>query len=374
MKKAASMCVLILLVLGCPLVAQAQEESVPKIQMAILLDTSGSMTGLIEQAKAQLWTIVNEFAITKKDGKVPDFEVALYQYGTPSLGKKSGYVRMILPLTTDLDKVSEKLFALTTSGGDEYCGTVIKAATEGLKWSESNEDLKVIFIAGNEPFTQGKVDFHKACPAAIAKGIVVNTIFCGPYDKGVSTNWKDGAVLADGNYINIDQNAKVVHIAAPQDAEIARLGVDLNATYIGYGAQREARAILQAQQDTNAVKMGRGSSVQRAVSKSNAFYRNAKWDLVDAVRENKLELDKLDEKDLPEEMKKMSVEEREAYVKAQAEARARIQEQIKKRNAVRNAFVAEERKKLAASGENTLDVAIIKSVRQQAAEKHFDIK
>ena len=32
------------------------------IEMAILLDTSGSMQGLIEQAKSQLWRIVNEMA------------------------------------------------------------------------------------------------------------------------------------------------------------------------------------------------------------------------------------------------------------------------------------------------------------------------
>ena len=42
------------------------------IQMAILLDTSGSMEGLIEQAKTQLWKIVNEMALAKKHGKVPN--------------------------------------------------------------------------------------------------------------------------------------------------------------------------------------------------------------------------------------------------------------------------------------------------------------
>ena len=154
-------------------------ENKPLIQMAILLDTSGSMSGLIEQAKTQLWSIVNEFAMAKRDGKVPVVQVALYEYGKSSLPAKENYLRMILPLTTDLDKVSAELFVLRTNGGDEYCGTVIKAATEGLKWSESNKDLKVIFIAGNEPFTQGKVDYRKSCKAAISKGIIVNTIHCG---------------------------------------------------------------------------------------------------------------------------------------------------------------------------------------------------
>ena len=123
----------------------------PLIQMAVLLDTSGSMSGLIEQAKTQLWTIVNEFALAKRDGQVPMLQVGLYEYGKSSIPAKEGYIRMILPLTTDLDKVSEELFALKTNGGDEYCGKVIKSATESLAWSKSNDDMKMIVIAGNEP-------------------------------------------------------------------------------------------------------------------------------------------------------------------------------------------------------------------------------
>ena len=353
--------------------AMAQEEArPPKIQMAILLDTSGSMTGLIEQAKAQLWTIVNEFATTRKDGKIPDFEVALYEYGKPSLGQETGYIRMILPLTTDLDKVSEELFALRTTGGDEFCGTVIKAATEQLAWSESDEDLKVIFIAGNEPFTQGDVDFRKACPAAVAKGIVVNTIFCGPYGEGVSTNWQDGALLADGKYMNIDHNAKAVHIAAPQDQEIARLGAELNKTYISYGAAGDARRETQAAQDANAASVSFGSAVQRAVSKSSAQYRNANWDLVDALKEGKVKIEELKDEDLPESMRKMSAAEREAHVQTHAKARAEIQKQIKTLNAAREKHVATARKELAEKGENTLDAVIIKAVRAQAVDKNFN--
>ncbi len=179
-------------------VARAAEEKPPLIQIAILLDTSGSMSGLIGQAKEQLWTIVNEFVTMKRNGKVPELHVALYEYGKNSIPQSEGYLRMILPLTTDLDKVSEELFALTTNGSSEYCGKVIKAATEGLAWSSSDDDFKAIYIAGNEPFTQGDVDYRKACPAAVAKSIVVNTIHCGRYERGISGKWQDGAVLADG--------------------------------------------------------------------------------------------------------------------------------------------------------------------------------
>lgn len=131
----------------------------PLVQIAVLLDTSSSMSGLIDQARAELWAIVNEFIFAKRGGVEPEVQVALYEYGKSTLAVTDGYIRQIVPFTTDLDKVSEELFALQTNGGDEYCGWVIKEATARLKWSDSPDDLKVIFIAGNEPFTQGPVDY-----------------------------------------------------------------------------------------------------------------------------------------------------------------------------------------------------------------------
>ena len=95
------------------------------IQLALLLDTSGSMDGLIDQAKSQLWKIVNELATSKKDGQQIDLNVALYEYGKQSIPADEGYLRNIVPFTQDLDKISDELFKLKTNGGDEYCGKVI---------------------------------------------------------------------------------------------------------------------------------------------------------------------------------------------------------------------------------------------------------
>ena len=142
-----------------------------KIQVALLMDTSSSMDGLIEQAKSQLWKIVNELATAKYNGERPMIEIALYHYGNDNLKASDQYVQQILPFTTDLDKVSEELFNLSTNGGEEYCGAVIKDATLNLNWSTSNEDLKLVYIAGNEPFNQGTVNYEKACREAISKGI-----------------------------------------------------------------------------------------------------------------------------------------------------------------------------------------------------------
>ncbi len=360
-----------LTVLNVPAQAKITTEK-PLIQMAILLDTSGSMEGLIEQAKTQLWKIVNELALAKRNGQTPRLEVALYEYGNDGIPRSEGYLRMIVPLSEDLDRISEELFKLKTNGGSEYCGMVIQAASDALKWSKSNHDYKVIFIAGNEPFTQGGVDYKISCKSAITKGIIVNTIFCGDFQTGVRTNWKDGADLADGKYMNIDHNQKLVHIEAPQDTEIVKLGKELNKTYIAYGKGGSAKKERQKAQDANAAGVNQEVAVQRAAAKSTAQYKNTSWDLVDAEKEGKLDVSKVADDELPEEMKKMTKEERVKYVKEMQEKREKIQKKIQTLKKDRDKYVADKRKKMA--GEKTLDAAMINSIQEQAKKKKLSFE
>ena len=162
-----------------------------KIQLALLLDVSGSMNGLIEQAKAKLWQVVNELSSARVENQAPNLEIALYIYGGDDLKKQEGYVKQLTEFTTDLDLISEHLFALTTNGGEEYCGTVINSSLN-LNWSKRSQDLRMIFIAGNEEFNQGALPYQQACKLAVAKDIIVNTIFCGNHLEGINTYWKNG--------------------------------------------------------------------------------------------------------------------------------------------------------------------------------------
>jgi hypothetical protein len=343
-----------------------------KIQMAILLDTSSSMDGLIDQAKSQLWKIVNEMAIAKKNGKSPELEIALFEYGKSSLSSEEGYISMIVPLTRDLDKISEKLFELKTNGGSEYCGMVIDKAAKQLKWNKNNKNLKLIFIAGNEEFTQGPIDYRKSCKNAISKGIIINTIFCGDYQRGIKINWKAGADLADGKYMNIDQNQKAVHIDAPQDKEIAKLGSELNKTYLAFGRRGKAYKARQKKQDANAASMGSESIIQRNLSKASTQYENSSWDLVDALKNKNVNLAEVKEEELPAEMKGMNTKEREKYVKTNQKKREKIQKRLNKLNNARRKYVAKEMKKQ--SQKNTLDNVMIKAIREQAKSKNFKFK
>lgn len=351
--------------------ASTKEAKKPLVQIAILLDTSGSMEGLIEQAKSQLWKICNEFIKARQDGVAPEVQVALYEYGKSSLKAETGWIRQIQPLTQDLDKISEELFALRTNGGEEYCGWVIKCAVDELAWNPATDVYKAIFIAGNEPFTQGKVNYAESCKAAITKGIIVNTIHCGSEADGVNTKWKDGADLADGKYLVIDQNRAVVSIVTPLDKEIATLGVELNKTYLAYGVAGKASASRQVAQDANvaALAPASGALVQRSVAKASANYQNSAWDLVDAAKDRNFEISKLKTEELPAEMRKMDAGERKAFVEKNSQERAELQAKINQLNREREKYVAQRLKE--ATGTNTLDAAVISAVREQSAKRNF---
>ena len=117
------------------------------IKVAILLDTSNSMDGLIDQAKSQLWELVNELSYARcgNDAK-PTLQIALYEYGNDRLNAREEYIRQVSAFTNDLDDISGKLFGLTTNGGNEYCGKVIQTSLNQLDWGKRNHDLNLIFI------------------------------------------------------------------------------------------------------------------------------------------------------------------------------------------------------------------------------------
>jgi hypothetical protein len=343
----------------------------PVVQIAVLLDTSGSMSGLIDQAKSQLWKIVNEFLKAKQDGQTPEVQVALYEYGKSSLSQQSGWIRQIVPLSTDLDKISEELFALKTNGGDEYCGWVIKDAVENLEWSTSPNVYRAIFIAGNEPFTQGPIAYADSCKAAITKGIIVNTIHCGREAEGINTKWQDGALLADGKYMTIDHNRAVAHFEAPQDKELAQLSVELNRTYLAYGSKGQLAASRQSAQDKNAASLpaASGAVAERAVAKASVNYANADWDLVDAAKRKDFKLDQLKTEELPSELQQMNETERKTFIETKTKKRAELQSKIKQLSTEREKAIAAHMKQNSAT--NTLDAAMIGAIREQAAGRQF---
>lgn len=340
-----------------------------KIQVALLLDTSSSMNGLIEQAKSRLWNIVNTLTTLKYEGKSPEIQISLYEYGNSGLSLESNFIRQITPLTTDLDLISEQLFALRTNGGSEYCGAVIKEASDKLTWDDHQKSMKLVYIAGNEPFDQGGIHYKEAISAALKKDIFINTIFCGDAAEGISTFWKDGADVGKGKYFNIDYNAKVRYIVTPYDDQISQCNVRLNTTYIGYGAKGVEKKRSQEVQDANAQSISGANYAERSVSKSKEVYKNDSWDLVDKAKKDDKAIEKLKPEELPAELKNKSKEEIKTIVAQKAKERETIQKEMAELAKKRQVFIDNESKNTAS--QDDLGNAMATSIHSYAKAKGY---
>lgn len=351
------------------------------IDIVICLDVSGSMDGLIDSAKLQLWNVVNELARIKP---APRLRVGLYSYGATRYDHSKGWVKKHTDLTEDLDEVYKELNALRTGGGEELVARVTRAALDEQKWSPEKGALKLIFVCGNEPADQDKqVRLEDVAADAKKVDVAVNTIYCKYGHDSEIPGWAKFSESAGGRHVNIDQNRAVqqVVVRTEFDDKIVKLGEELNKTYVAYGKEGAAKADNQKAQDANAAKLAPAAAgaaptaaLERAATKAGALYRNSAWDLVDAMKEKGFDLSKIKEEELCDELKKVKPEERMAFLKKKADEREALKKQIGELTAARQKKVDEElAKKPKTEGEKALDEAFKALIRDQAKSKGFEI-
>jgi hypothetical protein len=347
-----------------------------KVQVAVLLDVSNSMDGLIEQAKAQLWNMVSVLGKATCNDVTPAIEIALYEYGRPTNDARAGYVKQINSFTSDLDEVSRNLFRLTTNGGSEYCGHVMYTSLTNLEWDSNPDNYKVIFIAGNEDFLQGDVSYTRACNEAMKKGVTINTIYCGDRNQGIREHWNLGGECGTGSFTNINQNAEVIDVATPYDTVLFQLNIQLNGTYIGYGQAGSAAHSKQAEVDKLNYSMNKSAAAKRvAVKGKKEVYNNAGWDLVDASSTDPSIVEKVDLNTLPANLKSKSRVEIKQIVKNKSDERTAIQKEIAAVSVKRDAFIAAEKtRQTTKTKEQTLESEIEKIIRQQAKKYNLTIQ
>lgn len=329
------------------------------IQIALLLDTSNSMDGLINQTRNQLWQVINSLS-----DKSESIQVALYEYGNSNIPMSEQYVRQVVPFTSDLDLLSEKLFSLKTNGGTEMTAAAFKATLNELEWKKDDSVIKNIFIAGNESFTQGQLDPYTILDLLTEKDIKVNTIFCGDNNQGKHLGWEKGAITGKGNYMSIEQDRQARHIPTPYDQRIQKLNKELNKTYVPYGSTGEAKKLRQTSNDLAAESSSVSGFLDRVSTKSTKTYNNTSWDFVDLYKKDKDKALALTEKELPTEYKGLTKEERIQKVEKEVKIRQNLQKEIKELGQNRNEFVENEKKKqnIKPSG---LQKAITESINQQ---------
>lgn len=346
-----------------------------KVQIAVLLDVSNSMDGLIGQAKAQLWNMVSVLGKATCNDVAPAVEIALYEYGRPTNDAKAGYVKQLSYFTRDLDEVSRKLFSLTTNGGDEYCGHVMYTSLTSLEWDANPDNYKVIFIAGNEDFLQGDISYTQACTEARKKGVIINTIYCGDRAQGIREHWNLGSECGTGSFTNINQNAQVIDIPTPYDTILFQLNIQLNGTYIGYGKAGQANMSKQAEVDKMNYGLNKAAAAQRvAVKSKKQLYNNSTWDLVDASQDDAAMYEKVDMNTLPDSLKNKSRTELKQIVTAKSNQRTAIQKEISAVSAKREAYLTAQKARTAnGNKEQTLETEIEKIIRQQAKQYNLVI-
>lgn len=354
-------------------IAQPAQRSNRKIQVGILFDTSNSMDGLIDQAKSRIWSIVNEVSSLTYNGLPPTIEIAIYQYGNDGLSIENNYIKKVLDLSSDLDLISQKLFGLTTNGGSEFCGAVIKESLDDLNWSNDPNDLKMIYIAGNEGFDQGPIEYAKSCASASNKKIYINTIYCGNYDQGVREHWKDGATLGKGDYFNIDSDKAIAHIKTPYDEDIRAYNDSINTTYLGYGSAGIRKKAMQLEQDGNAAMQSEAVATERAISKSKkSAYKNSEWDLLDAVEEGK-PVAEIAESELPDEFKGLTDEQKKEKIEVLKADRDKFQTKIDELAKERQVYIDEEMKKKSEAGDlDDFGTSVNESILKKANSIGFE--
>ncbi|MEE8468820.1 MAG: vWA domain-containing protein [Planctomycetota bacterium] len=342
--------------------------AVRDIDLAICLDTSGSMQGLLEATKQKLWAIVNDLALIDP---APRLRVALLTYGNDGHRAEDGWVRIDTALTEDLDLVSQKLFALSTNGGTELVGRVLDRATTALRWSTQPEAMKWIVVAGNESADQDStVPFRGACRRAIGVDILVNSIFCGPPTHGDAPGWREIAKLADGHYANIDQAQGTVVVESPFDDQLTALSTGINATYLAYGVKGRAGSQNQVAQDLNASGLNKAASAGRAETKAGKLYF-CDWDLVDVSAREGFVLEDVAEEELPEVMRPMTPAERKLYLEQMRANRGRLQKEIGALANERKDWILKQLQERGLDESKSFDGALRKALRSQVRAKGF---
>ncbi|HEY0171954.1 MAG TPA: vWA domain-containing protein [Pyrinomonadaceae bacterium] len=345
------------------------------LEMVFVLDTTGSMGGLIEGAKQRIWGIVNE---VQQSPARPDVRVGLVAYRD----KGDAYVTQVLPLTNDLDKVYTTLMEYRADGGGDGPEDVRRALADGVRragWSKADADTaQIVFLVGDAPPHDDYVqepDTLTTTAEAVAAGMVVNTIQCGA-DAQTQSVWQQIARRGEGQYFSIAQDGGVQTVATPYDARLSELGNRLGATYLAYGGgagpagerYRMAADAAQASTETTvAAAAPLNARAERAVNK--ALNRDAYvGDLLQSIENGSAKLAEVKSEDLPADLRKLSAAERAKEVERRLGERKKIRDEIVTLKKQRDEYVAAERKKQA-GGQTGFDSAVASALKEQLSRK-----
>jgi len=343
----------------------------PKIEVVFVLDTTGSMSGLIDAAKEKIWSIASTMASAQNS---PDIKMGLVAYRD----RGDAYVTNNVALSSDLDSMYAQLMDFKADGGGDTPESVnqgLNDAVNKMTWSQDQQTYKVVFLVGDAPAHmdyQDDMKYPEIIALAKKNGIIINTIQAGQ-DSQTTRNWQQIANLGAGDYFQVDQAGNAVAIASPFDRKMAELSAKLDATRLYYGDKKEKEK--QARKVTASRKLHREASDESrarraefnaAPSGKTNFLGDG--ELVDAISSGRIELSSIKNENLPASIQAMPMEEQEIVIRQKAQERDVLEQEMKVLSAKRNDYLKKEVEK-AGGKKGSLDAKIYSSIWSQAKEK-----
>jgi hypothetical protein len=404
---------------------QLQASATPTADIAIALDTSGSMQPLINQVRDGLWKTLNSLGDLKKDDHKAKLRLALFEYGSGVVPSEANFIQLLSPLTTDHTKLAEVLFNTKATGSAEYSGLVIQLAHQNLKWTQVQSDFRSIVIAGNETIQQGPVNPLDSAKLAFDSDVLVNTIFAGPQTNtpihfpggGFGTGncrgffcpqppvqptqptppsdptpnpifleWRELAHVGGGNALNIDHTKTFPYIESPFDADIVKLTETVNDTFLPFGPNGQEEYQRMRELDRNIRSSGAGTYMDWGGYRDGNFGRQSQssWDFVSLLIEaqedegkmkdfHKL-VSKTPDNELPKLLKGKSFEGKVAQIQAMLFKRTTIEDSIGELKEKRRLFVEEELRNRQGDQEKTFADAFKETIVRQLEAKGFSVE
>ncbi len=355
-----------------PLITHEQR---PQVEVVFVLDTTSSMSGLIDAAKNNIWSIASSMASAEPE---PDMRMGLVAFRD----RGDAYVTKVLDLSQDLDSMYVSLSAFKAQGGGdgpESVNAALYSAVNNISWSQDNNTFKVIFLVGDAPphmDYQDEPQYPEIIQQARAKGIVVNCIQAGNHSDTRKV-WQQIASLNQGEFFQVEQSGSAVAVTTPFDDKIASLSQKLDETKLFYGSKQQRMRMEQKEKASRDLFASAPATVQakradynsKAAGADNLF---ADSELVEGVISGRVELEALPDSALPEPMVGLSKEEQKVLVEQTAEKRKKIQAEIVELGKQRQQYIAEQLEEDDVA--ESLDGKIYEAIRSQAGSKGLTYK
>jgi Mg-chelatase subunit ChlD len=403
------------------------KDNKPNVEVVFCLDTTGSMGGLIEGAKQKIWTISNQIVAGKP---TPNLKVGLLAYRD----KGDAYITKMTELTDDLDAIYSNIKTFKAEGGGDTPESVNQALNESVmkfKWSTDKDTLRIIFLVGDAPphmDYKDDVKYPETCKVAVEKGIIINTVQCGN-DAECTKYWKDISTQAGGAYVQIAQDGAQVRVVTPQDKRLAEINAELENSTLVYGSKEKQQkdqdfrlksldgaksepakpgdpkgpapgVKVEAPRSETAAKPGTlvpvtgggggfggggpggapgapPAATAPTLAADRAVYNALRgginsYDLLNDLKTGKVKLDSLKDEELPEELRKLPKEKRQAYLDEIEKKRDKLREEARELAKQRDDYT---KKKLEEEGKKTkegFDQKVEELLQKQAKKFGID--